>query len=425
MKIHKPNEIDNIRKGERGAALVVTIMIATLLLAAGGTLILTTTMTGTNAVDSAAEMQAYYAAEAGVSQALSVLRGNVESNPSGTRASFRNVVSSPSLWTATSGNTVAIPGTANESFRVTLVEDPDDLDGSIRAANPTYQPGRLRIQVTGIGPKSAVKQMEVIIQRFAFNFPVNSTITLPNESGDPINIDIGDSNVTAYSGTDAAGNPLPSIAAFGVSGNDYNGASNVMEGCDADGTNCNGNSPNVDPADPLTLADDNTPDFLKSVANARSFLDGPTGLKVAAYRQGRYFSSGDEAIASSGGLGATNPNGLLTFVDGNLTLGAGDPTGQGLLVVTGTLTLTGNFNFNGVILVLGEGRVLRSGGGHGNIYGAMFIAKFERIGAVTDLFQAPTFDVSGGGTSNIQFNSVEIDKAKSSGGHSVVGVREW
>lgn len=425
MKTYEPSELCKTRKSERGGALIVTLLIATLLLAAGGTLILTTTITGTNAVDSTAEMQAYYAAEAGVSQSLSVLRGNVESNPSGTAASFRNVVSSFNLWTATSGNTVSIPGTANESFRVTLIEDPDDVDGSIRAANPTYQPGRLRIQVTGTGPKGSSKQLEVIVQRFAFNFPINSTITLPNQSGDPLNIDVGDSNVTSYYGTDAAGNPLPTIAAFGVSGADYNSANNVIDGCDPDGTRCNnGNTPDVDPADPLTLDNSNTPDFLKSVLDARRFLDGPEGLKLTAIRQGRYFPNGDDAIASSGGLGATNPNGLLTFVDGNLTLGPGDPTGQGMLVVTGTLTLDGNFNYNGVILVLGGGRVLRSGGGHGNIYGAMFVAKFDRTGADDDLFQAPTFDVSGGGTANIQFNSAEVDRAKSSSGHAVVGVRE-
>jgi len=118
MKVYEPNDLVKTREGERGAALIVAILLSTLLLAAGGTLILTTSLTGTNAVDSTAEMQAYYAAEAGATQALNVLRRNVESNPSGTRATFRNVVSSPNLWTATAGNTISIPGTVNESFRV-------------------------------------------------------------------------------------------------------------------------------------------------------------------------------------------------------------------------------------------------------------------------------------------------------------------
>jgi len=95
------------------------------------------------------------------------------------------------------------------------------------------------------------------------------------------------------------------------------------------------------------------------------------------------------------------------------------------LIVTGTLTLDGNFNFNGVIMVLGEGTVYRSGGGHGNIYGAMFVAKFAATGATTDVFQDPTFDTSGGGTSNIQYSSSAVDMAKAVGGHAVKGVREY
>jgi hypothetical protein len=115
---------------------------------------------------------------------------------------------------------------------------------------------------------------------------------------------------------------------------------------------------------------------------------------------------------------------VLTFVDGDLTLGPGNPTGQGTLIVTGDLTLDGNFNFNGVIMVLGKGRVFRSGGGTGNIYGAIFIAKFSKTGADTDLFGSPTFDTSGGGTSNIQYSSDAVDKAKSVGGHAIRGIRE-
>src|SRR5205085_11490969 len=91
------------RAGERGAALITAVLLSLLLLAAGGTLILTTTMTGITARDATAEMQAYYAAEAGVAKTLEVLRGNVASTPTGTRASFRNVLCSPTLWTTMAG----------------------------------------------------------------------------------------------------------------------------------------------------------------------------------------------------------------------------------------------------------------------------------------------------------------------------------
>ena len=73
------------RANEKGAALITTVLLSFLLLAAGGTLILVTTMAGITARDSTAEMQAYYAAEAGIARNLEVLRGNLDSNPTGTR----------------------------------------------------------------------------------------------------------------------------------------------------------------------------------------------------------------------------------------------------------------------------------------------------------------------------------------------------
>ena len=101
MRSQKPTSRD--RSNEKGAALITAVLLSLLLLAAGGTLILTTTMSGITARDSTAEMQAYYAAEAGVARSLEVLKGNVESSPAGTRASFYNVLCSTNLWPTMTG----------------------------------------------------------------------------------------------------------------------------------------------------------------------------------------------------------------------------------------------------------------------------------------------------------------------------------
>ena len=411
------------RAGEKGAALITAVLLSMLLLAAGGTLILTSTMAGLTARDSTAEMQAYYAAEAGVARTLEVLRGNVESSPSGTRASFRNILCSPSVWTVTSGAGVNVASDGSTTFQVTSIIDPNNLDTVTKCADASYKPDELRIRVKGLGPKDSQKDMEIVVDRYTLDYPVNAVVTLPNGSGNPIAFALGGSNVTSTSGydLDGTGNPM---AAYAVSAADYNTTNNIIDGCLADGTNCGGSGPNVDPPDPLVLTDANSPSFLKSVSTAREFLYGTEGMMNAAINQGRYFTTGAAAIASTAGLGASNPDGVFTFVDGDITIGPGNPTGQGTLIVTGNLTLDGNFNWNGVIMVLGEGHVYRSGGGHGNIYGAMYVAKFTKTGASTDVFSAPTFDTSGGGTANIQYSSSAIDKAKSVGGHAIKGVRE-
>ena len=418
------------RSGERGAALITAVLLSMLLLAAGGILILTSTMTGITARDSTAEMQAYYAAEAGIAKTLEVLRGNVDSSPSGTRASFRNVICSPALWPTTAtwpnGGYVNVTSDASTKFQVTSILDPDKQNSASWCTDPAfanYKPERLRVRVTGLGPRDSRKNMEVVVNRYTLEYDVKAVVTLPNGSGNPINFNLGGSNVTSTSGVDVSGGGT--ISAVAISDADKQRVNNVIDGCDPDGSNCSGSGPNVTPGDPAVLGNDNTPSFLKDVPSAREFLYGSEGMKQAAINQGRYFNSGAAAIASDAGLGASNPDGVFTFVDGDLVLGPGSPTGQGTIIVTGKLTLNGNFQWNGVIMVLGTGEVYRSGGGHGDIFGAMFVAKFPTSGANTDQFGAPVFDTSGGGTSNIQYSSDAVDKAKSVGGHSVKGVREY
>ncbi len=411
------------RGSERGAALVTAILLSLLLLAAGGTLILTATMTGITARDSTAEMQAYYAAEAGVARTLQVIRGNVESNPAGTRATFHNILCTPTLWTATSGNVVNVSTDGVSRFQVTDIMDPDNyLVKVVKCADATYQPDRLRIRVKGLGVRDSMKNMEVIVDRYTLDYPVDSVITGRNQSGSSISFILGDSTVTTISGQDIdSGN---TIAAVAVDNADYQSVNNVIDGCDPDGSNC-GNGPNVTPEDPTVLESDNTPSFLETVAKTREFLYGPEGMEQVARNEGRYFTSGPAAIASAESLGANRPDGVFTFVDGDLIIGPGEPSGQGMLIVTGTLTLKGDFQWNGIILVLGQGNIIREGGGHGDIFGALFIAKFNKTGADTDLFQSPTVNTNGGGSSNIQYSSNYVDMAKAVGGHAVKGVREY
>jgi hypothetical protein len=421
MRTQKRSANSVTRAGEKGAALITAVLLSMLLLAAGGTLVLTSTMTGITARDSTAEMQSYYAAEAGIARTLEVLRGNVQSSPSGTRASFTNIVCSKTLWTATSGNYVNVASDGSTRFVVTSIVDPDNTDAQA-CTKPTYKPRQLVIQVRGVGPNNSQKNMEVVVDRYTLDYPVKAVVTLPNGSGDALPFNLGGSNVTSTSGNDLDGGD--SLSAFAINNPDYNTVNNVIDGCNADGTNCGGSGPNVTPPDPMVLTSSNSPSFLQSVSSARDFMYGADGMMNSAINQGRYFTSGASAIASAAGLGASNPDGVLTFVDGDFTLGPGNPTGQGTLIVTGNLTLDGNFNWNGVIMVLGSGSVHRSGGGNGNIYGAIFVAKFAKTGASTDVFGAPTFDTSGGGTANIQYSSTAVDKAKAVAGHSVKGVRE-
>jgi hypothetical protein len=64
-----------------------------MILAGALTLLLATTTSATNAISSTDEIQAYYAAEAGLQDALNVLRGNVTPHPNdGTKMNFKNAI---------------------------------------------------------------------------------------------------------------------------------------------------------------------------------------------------------------------------------------------------------------------------------------------------------------------------------------------
>ena len=72
------NEVKIIdREGERGAAMVMALLVSFLLLVASGGLLLEATMGSANITDSTAEQQAYNAAESGIQSAVYVLRDNV------------------------------------------------------------------------------------------------------------------------------------------------------------------------------------------------------------------------------------------------------------------------------------------------------------------------------------------------------------
>jgi hypothetical protein len=101
-----------------------------------------------------------------------------------------------------------------------------------------------------------------------------------------------------------------------------------------------------------------------------------------------------------------------------------------LMIVTGDLTLSGNAVFNGVILVLGNGKVIRDGGGNGTILGSIYVAKFARSwpsseNGLPHPFLAPVVNVGGGGTANFQYDSSWVQKSKDALGDIVRDVREY
>lgn len=305
-------------------------------------------------------------------------------------------------------------------------------------------PRQLIIRSTGYGPKGARKRLEMVVDNFAFliNPPAPICIRGADNQASAMTFDLGSSNAKQYSGADASG-VQPQQPTVAISLHDWTAADNgIKKGSTVanpqlsilDVTNPPSMQPDPNPVpvpwpagllpvpdnDPATPAPDvpkgsNTPDFLRTADAAREFLYGPTGdnggLMAVAKSRGRYFST------FNGTAGDYNQGGL-TFVDGDCTLDGGG----GLLVVTGNLDLKGNAQFKGLILVMGAGRVTRSGGGNADIRGAWMIASFARTGPGN--FLAPSFDVSGGGNADFQYDWNAIVGANRGIGLSIAGIAE-
>lgn len=106
----------------------------------------------------------------------------------------------------------------------------------------------------------------------------------------------------------------------------------------------------------------------------------------------------------------TDSNPLVTVVEGDANFKGNSttvPTGAGILVVTGNVTVNGDFSWDGLILVIGKGSYTVTGSGSGTITGAIFVAqtKDPTTGAELSTLGVPTVAYNGGGNGYFQYNS--------------------
>ena len=90
MKVNQSEK----RKNEKGAAMIMVLLISLLLLTASAGLLMESSMNTQNVSDATAEQQAYNAAESGLQSTINVLRGYSAYQKSGTDTiNFRKAVS--------------------------------------------------------------------------------------------------------------------------------------------------------------------------------------------------------------------------------------------------------------------------------------------------------------------------------------------
>jgi Tfp pilus assembly protein PilX len=369
-----------------------------------------------------------------------------------TNEPFTLTVTQTSPWAATKAIPCKISGTVTKAstgwsgkFTVAFPTVTHSLDGAIYTltftgtpnadiANATAvtlsasiappEPQRLRVNVIGYGPRNAVKRMQMLIGSASFDYKATGTITMRSHDDDTsvMTMSVGNSSVYSYNGNDNAnGASLPAISVTGPQDVAF------INGINSSNNNINSQiqgQPGPARQVPVSSLDkflqrtdgyDGARATLDRMRQAAKSLKTPGCTNTDPNLCDRYFTSG-ESISN---IGLNMTNGLMTFVDGDYTLPPAG--GAGLLVVTGTLTMNGNADYKGLILVLGEGHVERKGGGGDTSLLSMAVAHFDATGG----FLAPTFNVSGGGSSTMHYDSDWVKKALRSMGPGVLGVSEY
>jgi len=148
----------------------------------------------------------------------------------------------------------------------------------------------------------------------------------------------------------------------------------------------------------------------------------PTGLKalIDAIHDYALFKSASDPTHYA--IYGNSPNNILEgdsthtvvdYIDGDFSKNNID--GYGILVVTGRLTVGGNFDWHGLILAVGDGEVDFNGGGNGNgavVTGTVIVSKIWDDHTTKNLLTqlgSPEFNWGGGGGNGIQFDHCWAD----------------
>lgn len=270
---------------------------------------------------------------------------------------------------------------------------------TIGATMTQAEPQRLIIKSIGYGPRGARKHLEAVIQKNFFGgLSAPATLTLVGTSTN-FAFHAGNSQNVTYSGDDIVTNVIiPPI------GTTNNANLNYIRTT---------TSSNVDIIGVPANVSVEMPDWLKTAKNLDDVIQS---LRDVAEASGRYYTTGQTPPNFGNNANATG----ITFVDGNVSL-AGN--GGGILVCTGKLTLNGGFDFNGLIIVTGEGGVDRHGGGNGLLQGNVVVAPYNPNNTAAG-FLSPKYDISGGGTSEMRYNSSSVANGMTAVSNFVAGIAE-
>jgi Tfp pilus assembly protein PilX len=353
--------------------------------------------------------QAFQAAQAGIERGREVLR---KANGDQTWGADTTLFNSELVHYAGGALPVTSGTSGGYTYTVFLSNDAGDAGATTSDSN-----NKVMLTSTATGPNNTKAIVEIAVSlppppvTPPVSFPTNAgTISLLGNSASFIGG--GNSNAKSYNGDDQCGSAA-SIPVVAVSNSgSLPGIKTAIDGTKPKTYHTKVNGVSVD-------ASTNMDDVAKSMTTAQMTSAGYNlndAASLNALVNAIQASAGAVTVPSgqtsvSGGLGtAGHPR--IIVANGDFTMGG---SGFGILVVKGQLTFNGNVDFTGIIMVIGQGIMMRNGGGNGTISGAIWVANTAGadgiVGNVDDAMGAAVLNTSGGGNSNVQYCSSAISDA--------------
>lgn len=353
-----------------------------------GSITLTNGVGGGAAMDTPTEFKVFYSL---------VLPGNPGWLISG-RVATTGAVTILSAKYTVAGSDITLCGNSTNCGTVSATT-PLAINGVIEPKEPS----RLLVTATGFGPSRSSKVLEAVLQKSPLDganssspFSMNGPCSEPGNPTNTIVFQAGTSNSTTYSGVSSGGVVAP---AFGFN-----------SPCNLDTANA-WIAQHLSPNGPNQTSQVTPPPSYFDTSQLPQWQRTPQQMeeKVQLYRAqaqytGTYYNPASGKITNPGYV--ADGMGTVTFCEGNCTVDGTD--GEGILVVTGTLTSLGGFSFRGLILVTGPGGWERSGGGCGSIVGNVVISPYTSANVTSNVFTLPPkYSITGAGCSGVTYASLD------------------
>ncbi len=428
---------------QRGSALVMAVFMLVLLTGMGAALLFLSRSETLMSQSSVRSKRAFYFAEAGLEHARSDLwdvnrNGPFQDDLEGVAGLDGSIDFDPNTVEAIfdgDGNPVGFTGYGDDDPLYTI----QTLDGGIYSAFLTNDPIEGRDQTTdaddrihligvGAGPNYSFEIVEAVIQidEFLPTLPP-ATITL---LGPAPFFGSANSAVKDYIGDDCAGAGVPGLFVPIVGTIGSAAELSAEAGIEANPDFVSGPYTDEDTFADLTDAG-NEETLLENIDSDWTdcnFLAGMIdGMRIVA----------DTICADATRLNTTCPTvapspSRIVFADGDFTVGP--DTEAGTLVVTGELVISGNTDWAGLILVVGEGQFRMNGAGNGVITGGIVVADIAGpdniYGTADDCtgpdngFDQAVYDERGGGNSGTIYCSTVLDSVSPAPPYEILEFRQ-